>query len=57
MKMRQYLFSCKMKNGRKDTRIGQGMNKREAARCILAMHKDVLKVLPTYIILRPEATW
>jgi len=51
-KTRSYLFSCKMKNGRKETRTGIGENKRQAMEYIKAMFCDVIKVTPNYIILK-----
>jgi len=51
-KPRCYMFSCKMKNGKKETRTGFGVNKRQAADYIKAIFADVLKVTPNYIILQ-----
>jgi len=52
MKPKSYLFFCKMKNGKKETKKGYGVNKRQAMDYIKTMFSDVLKVTPNYIILQ-----
>jgi len=55
MKTKSYMFHCRLKNGKRDTRIGYGANTHQAAENVRAMHFDVDRVTPNYVILSKEA--
>jgi len=54
MKLKGYIFDCKLKNGKKGLEIGYGFNVKNAIEVILNTCEHVEKVLPTYIIIKPE---
>jgi len=54
MKLKGYIFDCKLKSGKKGLEISYGFSVKNAIEVILKTCEHVEKVLPTYIIIKPE---
>jgi len=54
MKLKGYIFDCKLKSGKKGLELSYGFSVQNAIEVILKTCEHVEKVMPTYIIIKPE---